>query len=108
MIDLANHGHSVVNNNELRMQKPSNVLSYVVRATVDMSGGTEVLQTYSTYAEFSRYGRSRSPPLATDNLLENTDGALRPRQCFTSRGGSLLLAASIYADGRSSDDVIAF
>ena len=48
-------------------------------------------------------GRSKSPPppLATDNLLENTDGVLRPPRpipsYLLSRGGSLL--PSIYADG---------
>ena len=53
------------------------------------------------------YGRSKSP-LATENLLENTDGVLRLssplHQC--SLGGSSLLP-SIYADVRYIDDVIA-
>ena len=43
-----------------------------------------------------------------ENLLGNNDGSLRGRSTPSvfSRGGSLL--PSIYADGRSSDDVIAF
>ena len=47
------------------------------------------------------------PPLATDNLLENTDGVLRPtpseHPISVLSGGSLL--PSTYADGRSPDDV---
>ena len=60
-------------------------------------------------------GRSTSP-LATEYLLESTDGVLRPPlprggggRCapsLFSRGGSML--PSIYADGRSPDNVIAF
>ena len=42
--------------------------------------------------------------LATENLLENTGGVLRPPSVF-SRGGSLL--PSSHADLRASDDVIA-
>ena len=38
-------------------------------------------------------------PLATDDLLENTDGIRRPRQCVFPRGGSLL--PSISADVRA-------
>ena len=45
-------------------------------------------------------GRSKSP-LATDNLLESTDGVLHPK---FSRGGSLL--PSIYADARYIDAVV--
>ena len=51
-------------------------------------------------------------PLATDNLLENTDGVLRlprgegrPHQCSL---GAAPLLPSIHADARSVDDVIAF
>ena len=46
------------------------------------------------------------PPLATDNLLENTDGVLRPppRSAVFSRGGTLL--PSSYADARYIDAVI--
>ena len=49
----------------------------------------------------------------TENLLENTDGVLRtPRPPRSEHPISVLSgwqpAASIYADGRSSDDVIAF
>ena len=42
--------------------------------------------------------RLPKPPLATDNLLENTDGVLH--QCSL---GAPALLPSIYADGRSSD-----
>ena len=68
--------------------------SMVVRAvsTTDDAGGPYV-------------DRNKHPPLATENLLENTDGGRSTPSVF-SRGGSLL--PSIYADGRSSDDVIAF
>ena len=51
-------------------------------------------------------GRSKSP-LATENLLESTDGALRPSvgpSVFFSRGGSLL--PSTYADARYIDAVV--
>jgi len=71
MIDLANHGHAVVNNNELRMQKPSNVLSYVVRAPVDIRGGTELLQTYSKFVEHSRHLYNYG---FLDGDLTHTDG----------------------------------
>ena len=43
------------------------------------------------------------PPLATEKLLESTDGVLRPSSVF-SQGGSLL--PSIYADARCIDAVI--
>ena len=49
-------------------------------------------------------GRSKYPPLATDNLLENTDGVLRPHHCSLGAAACYRL----YADGRSPDDVIAF
>ena len=55
---------------------------------------------------------SRNPPLATENLLENTDGVPRPptpvgrsTPSVFSRSGSTLLP-SLYADARYIDDVI--
>ena len=60
---------------------------------------TQFWSSYYSLLSSIRDGRSKSPPLATDNLRENTDGVL-------SRGGSLL--PSIYADTRSRGDVIAF
>ena len=43
------------------------------------------------------------PPLATENLLENTDGVLRPPSVFSRDGG---LLPSIHADARYIDAVI--
>ena len=53
-----------------------------------------------------RSGSVEIPPLATDNLLENTDGVLRTPISVLSRRQQQQPATSIYADGRSSDDVI--
>ena len=50
-------------------------------------------------------GRSNFHPLATENLLENTDGALRLHQ--RSLGAAPCYLSS-YADARCIDDVIAF
>ena len=58
------------------------------------------------------YGRSKSPPLATENLLENTDGVLRPpppevgapHQYFSVLSGRYP-ATSIHADARYVDAV---
>ena len=77
---------------------------------------TDVIIFYQTVRE-TRYKNQFMVPLATMHLLENTDGVLRlsPPQ-KKERGSehpiSVLSgrqpAISIYADGRSSDDVIAF
>ena len=60
----------------------------------------------------------QNSPVATENLLENTDGVLRPPMeegragrstpSVRSRCGSLLLSPSASADVRSPDDVIPF
>lgn len=73
--------------------------NYVARAVAAKVGGVIIEDLY---------GRSRSP-LATDHLLENTDGVLRqpPKKrggSEFSRGSSLL--PSTYADARYIDDVI--
>ena len=49
-------------------------------------------------------GQCPKSPIATDNLLENTDGRGRSTPSVFSRGGSLL--PSIYADARYIDAVI--
>ena len=55
---------------------------------------------------FAQALAGRNPPLATDNLLENTDGILRPHQC--SLGAAACLLPSIYADARYIDAVNCF
>ena len=60
----------------------------------------------------TNWARAVEPPLATENLLENTDGVLRPPEggggrstpSVFSRDGSL--PPSICADERSIDAVI--
>ena len=49
------------------------------------------------------FGQCSKPPLATENLLENTDGVGVPHQC--SLGGGTLLPSS-YADARYIDAVV--
>ena len=49
-------------------------------------------------------GRSKPLPLATEDLLENTDGVGAPHQC-SSQGG-ILLPSYLYADARCVDAII--
>ena len=79
--------------------------------------GVDGAEAWEERARKLGYVRSKSP-LATENLLENTDGVLRPpRDGGRGEGGSehpisvlsgWQPATSIYADGRTSDDVTTF
>ena len=71
-----------------------------INATVDVDCGVAYAKGLP-----GAVGRSK-PPLATENLLENTDGELRPPPSAFCRANSLL--PSVYADARYIDDVIAF
>ena len=64
------------------------------------------LESFRDPSAVDRAGRNKHPPLATDNLLENTDGGApttTPHHCSL---GAAPCIPSIYADARYNDAVL--